>query len=118
MLAQERRKSARVLPRGQVATLVSRALVGMVGSTNAEAIEFYVDTRLAVEDPASYERSVRLLLGDHGGRLVIEGLKTELAKGSGIERSSESFFSQVRASERALLRLKKAVSTSAAGTRA
>ena len=75
----------------------------MVGLTNAEAIEFYVDTRLAVEDPAAYERSVRLLLGDFGGRLVIDGLKTELAMGSGSERSSESFFSQIRASERALL---------------
>ena len=118
MLAQEKRKGAHVMPRGQATILVSRALVGVVGSTNAEAIEFYVDTRLAVEDPVSYERSVRLLLGDHGGRLVIEGLKTELAKRSGIERSSESFFSQVRASERALLRLKKAVSTRAAIARA
>jgi len=95
--------------------LIFRALVRTVGLTNAETIEFYVDTRLAVQDPLSYERSVRLLLGAHGGRLVMEGLKTELARGSGIERSSESFFGQVRAAEHALLRPAKAAPSIAAG---
>lgn len=113
MLAQETGKSARVLPGGRVTNLIYRALVRTVGLTNAETIEFYVDTRLAVEDPATYEKSVKLLLGDHGGRLVIDGLKTELARGTGVERSSESFFSQVKASERSLLRPRKLISTSA-----
>jgi len=102
MLVQEPGKVARVIPGGPVTNLVYRALVKMVGQTNADAIEFYIDTRLAVDDPAEYERSVGLLLGDHGGHLVMNGLKTELARGSGTERFSESFFSQVRAAERAL----------------
>jgi hypothetical protein len=101
MLVQEAGKGARVLPGGPVTNLIYRSLVRMVGPSNADAIEFYVDTRLAVDDPAGYERSVKLLLGEYGGHLVIDGLKTELAKGSGTERSSESFFSQVRAAERA-----------------
>ena len=103
MLAQESERVARVLPGGQVTNLIYRALVRMVGLNNAEAIEFYIDTRLAVQDPQAYERSVRLLLGEYGGRLVIDGLKTELARGSGTARSSESFFGQVRAAENAFL---------------
>lgn len=110
MLAQKTERAARTLPGRQVASLIYGALVRMVGHTNAEAIEFYIDTRLAVQDPLSYERSVRLLLGEHGGRLIIDGLKTELARGSGTERSSESFFSQVRAAESAFLRLARATS--------
>ena len=115
MLAQETRKSARVLPGGQLTNLIYRALVRTVGSSNAETIEFYVDTRLAVQDPSAYEKSVNLLLGDHGGRLVVDGLKTELARSSGIERSGESFFGQVRASERAL-RPRKAITAKAIQT--
>jgi hypothetical protein len=91
-----------MLPGGRVPNLIHGALVRVLGPTNAEAIEFYIDSRLALEDPSGYEKSVKLLLGEHGGRLVIDGLKTELAKGSGIERSSESFFGQIRAAERAL----------------
>ncbi|MDA4116119.1 MAG: DUF3227 domain-containing protein [Thaumarchaeota archaeon] len=102
MLAQEARAC---IPLGStVAGMISRALVRMMGPADAEALEFYVDTRLAVEDPLAYEKSLRLLLGEHGGSLVIEGLKTELAKVSGVERSRDSFFGQVRTSERALLR--------------
>jgi hypothetical protein len=106
MLAQETR--TRVPLGGTVTGLISRALVRMMGQADAEAVDFYVDTRLAVEDPAAYEKSLRLLLGEHGGGLVIDGLKTELAKGSGVERSGDSFLGQVRASERALLRSAKA----------
>jgi len=115
MLAQETGKTTRVLPGGRVTNLIFRALVRAVGLTNAEAIEFYVDTRLAVQDPLRYERSVRLLLGEHGGRLVIEGLKTELARASGVERSNESFFGQVRTAEHALVRPAKAASRIATG---
>jgi len=110
MLAQETGKRARVLPGGRVTNLIYGALVRMVGLGNAEAIEFYVDTRLAVQDPPRYERSVRLLLGEYGGRLVIDGLKTELARGSGTERSNDSFFSQVRAAEHALIHPAKTAS--------
>lgn len=106
MLAQKSERASRILPGRQVTSLIYGALVRMVGRTNAEAIEFYIDTRLAVQDPLTYERSVRLLLGEYVGSLVIDGLKTELAKGSGTERSSESFFGQVRAAESAFLRVK------------
>jgi len=115
MLAQETGKRARVLPGGRVTNLIYGALVRTVGLSNAEAIEFYVDTRLAVQDPQRYERSVKLLLGEFGGRLVIDGMKTELARGSGVERSSESFHGQVKAAEHALLRPTKAASSIAAG---
>jgi hypothetical protein len=115
MLAQETGSGAHIPHGGQLTDLIHGALVRMVGPANAEAIEFYVDTRLAVEDPEAYERSMRLLLREHGGRLVIDGLKTELASRSGAERSNESFFGQVRATERALRRPKKTGSASAAG---
>ncbi len=114
MLAQETGSGPHIPPGGQLANLIHGALVRVLGPANAEAIEFYVDTRLAVEDPEAYERSVRLLLRGHGGRLVIDGLKTELAARSGAERSNESFLGQVRAAQRAL-RTKKTGSASAAG---
>jgi hypothetical protein len=104
MLAREIESGSSVMVRGRLATLIYRALVRTVGKANAEAVEFYVDTRLAIEDPAAYERSVKLLLGEHGGSLLIGGLKTEVARAGGVERSGESFFSQVRAAERALRR--------------
>jgi hypothetical protein len=102
MLSHETVKSARVLRRGKVSDVIFAALVRTLGHSRAETVDFYLDTRLAVDDPERYERSVVLLLGEHGGRMAIEGIKTELAKTAGIERSSESLVAQVRAAERAL----------------
>jgi hypothetical protein len=104
MLAQETLKGDRVLAGAQLTSFVYGALVKLLGLTNAQAIEFYVDTRLAVDNPDGYEQSMRRLLGEHGGSLVINGLKTELARGSGTERSSESFRSQVSTAEHVLSR--------------
>jgi hypothetical protein len=99
MLSQETVKSARVLRRGKVSDMIFAALVRTLGHSRAETIDFYLDTRLAVDDPERYERSVAMLLGEHGGNMAIEGIKTELAKTVGIERSSESLLAQVRAAE-------------------
>jgi len=102
MLSQETVKSARVLRRGKVSDMVLAALVRTLGHSRAETVDFYLDTRLAVDHPERYEKSVRLLLGEHGSSLVIEGIKTEIANMAGIARSSESLLAQVRAAEGAL----------------
>jgi hypothetical protein len=107
MLAQETTKSDRALHRCQVTSLIYGSLVRAVGPTNAEVLEFYVDTHLAVDNSERYEESMRRLLGEHGGGLIIDGLKAELAMGSGAELSHESFRSQVRAAEHALLFAKR-----------
>jgi hypothetical protein len=107
MLSQETLKSARVLRRGKVSDIVFAALVKTLGHSRAETLDFYLDTRLAVDDPERYERSVKLLLGEHGSSLVIEGLKTELASTAGVERSSESLVAQVKAAECALRKASK-----------
>jgi hypothetical protein len=95
-------RSARVLRRGKVSDMIFAALVKTLGHSRAETLDFYLDTRVAVDDPERYEQSVTLLLGEHGSSLVIEGIKTEIASTAGIERSSESLLAQVRASETAL----------------
>src|SRR5438477_727804 len=102
MLSRETVKSARVLRRGKASDLLFAALVKTLGRSRAETVDFYLDTRLAVDDPERYERSVMLLLGEHAGGLAVEGLKTELATTTGIERSSESLLTHVKAAERAL----------------
>jgi len=107
MLSQETVKSARVLRRGKVNDMVFAALVKTLGHSRAETVDFYLDTRLAVDDPERYEQSVKSLLGEHGSSLVIEGIKTEIAMTAGIERSSESFVAQVRAAESALRKANK-----------
>jgi len=102
MLSQETVKSARALRGGKVNDLVFAALVRTLGHAKAQTVDFYLDTRLAVDDAERYEQSVRLLLGEHGGGLVIGGIKTELAKQIGIERSKESLLTHVRAAEQAI----------------
>jgi hypothetical protein len=104
MQAIETAKRAPVLPGGQIPNLIHDALARMLGAANAEAIEFYIDSRLAVDDPARYETYVKLLLGEHGGSLVIAAIKNELARRSGLDRSTDSFLGQVKAVENALLR--------------
>jgi hypothetical protein len=107
MLSQETVKSARVLRRGKVSDVVFAALVKTLGHSMAETMDFYLDTRLAVDHPERYEKSVELLLGEHGSSLVIEGIKTEIAKTVGIERSSESLVAQLKAAEGALRKASK-----------
>jgi len=107
MLSQETVKSARVLRRGKVSDMIFAGLVKTLGHSRAETLDFYLDTRLAVDDPGRYEQSVRMLLGEHGSSLVIEGIKTEIANTAGIERSSESLVAQVRAAEGALRKASK-----------
>ena len=114
MLSQETVKSARVLRRGKVSDMVFAALVRTLGHSRAETVDFYLDTRLAVDDTERYEQSVGLLLGENGSSLVIEGIKTEIARTAGIERSSESLLAQVRAAERALGKTRRLASASPA----
>ena len=87
--------------------MVFAALVKTLGHSRAETLDFYLDTRLAVDDPERYEESIRLLLGEHGSSLVVEGIKTEIAITAGIDRSSESLVAQVKAAEGALRKASK-----------
>jgi hypothetical protein len=104
MLSRQTSKGASAPTKVELTSLVYGSLVRMLGHTNAEAIEFYIDTRMAIDDPERYETSVKRLLGDHGGNLIINGIKTELAAESGTERSSERLLTQVRAAQNALVR--------------
>ena len=113
MLSQETLKSARVLRRGKASDLLFSSLVKALGRSRAETLDFYLDTRLGIDDPERYERLVKLLLGEHAGRLALEGIKTELATTTGIDRSSESLLAEVRAAERALRKENKPSSSRA-----
>jgi|SRR5271163_3954906 len=85
--------------------LVYEALARVVGRERAETVDFYVDSRLASTDPDRYEMAVRDLLGEANGRLVIRAMKWELAKSGHVRGTiGESFSSEVRAVEKALIR--------------
>ena len=85
------------LSRTGLDSVVYGALVHMLGLRTADAIDFYVDTRLATDDPERYEQAILLLLGRHGGTLVMHGIRSELETSKGGERlTKESFGGQVR----------------------
>lgn len=86
-----------------VTGLVYRALVKMLGKDRAEVLDFYVDSRLAAEDPDGYERALLRLLGEHGGRLVVSALRSDLGKAARTGSFFEgSFLNDVRMTEKAL----------------
>jgi hypothetical protein len=85
--------------------MIYGALVRVLGRERAEIVDFYIDTRLAAADPDRYEQAVVSLLGE-GGRLVIRGIKSELAKSGRVHAmANDSFSVEVRAVEKALVRL-------------
>jgi hypothetical protein len=91
--------------RSPVQVAVYRALVSMLGAKNSAAVDFYVDTRLVTDDPERYEQAIRLLLGEHWGSLVIQGIKSELsAADHGQVSPKESLASMVGKYERTLAR--------------
>jgi len=64
---------------------VYAALVRVVGREKAEILDFYVDSRLAGLDRATYERALEGLLGEEAAQLVINGLRSELLRGPGTK---------------------------------
>ena len=66
--------------RGRTSNILYGALVCAVGLSSAEAIDFYVDSRLAALDPVRYEQSIKKLLGEHGGDLIVRAMRSELAR--------------------------------------
>jgi hypothetical protein len=89
-----------------VSTQVYDALVRLLGRERAEVVDFFVDARLAGDNPERYERAVESLLGEQSGRLVITGLRSELARRSGklAKTGTDSLLTQVRIVEKSLTR--------------
>jgi hypothetical protein len=91
------------LSRTLAESAVYGALVHLVGVRAADMIDFYVDTRLATDDPEKYEQVIKLLLGEFGGGLLVQGVKSELTTPNGKPTGiKETFGDQMRAFERAL----------------
>jgi hypothetical protein len=89
--------------RASIPTLVYAALVRLLGRERAEILDFFVDSRLAAADPEKYEQAVQILLGDSGGRLVIDALTSELARFARVAHAGkESLLTEVRAIEKTL----------------
>jgi hypothetical protein len=105
MVAQELSPREPISPSALVPELVYEALMRTLGRDRAEVVDFYIDTRLAAEDPERYERAIKSLLGEHGARLVTRAIKSELAKPGRVENGrDESLLTEVRTVEKALLR--------------
>jgi hypothetical protein len=86
-----------------IPSLVYATLVRLLGRERAEILDFFVDSRLAAADPDRYERAVRSLLGENGGRLVITALTSELARSARVAHAGkESLLSEVRTVEKTL----------------
>ncbi|MDA4126774.1 MAG: hypothetical protein OK452_06200 [Thaumarchaeota archaeon] len=78
---------------------VREALVGGLGETSAKALDFYLDSRILLTDPAEYERSMAKFLGP-GSKPIIEHLLDKVCSNAGIERSSVQSLSQCLAEAR------------------
>jgi hypothetical protein len=99
------RQQAGQLAFSPIPKLVYEALSKVVGRERAEVVDFYLDSRLASTDPDRYERALKDLLGEEGGRLVLRAMKSELAKSGHVHGAvNESFSGEVRALEKALVR--------------
>jgi hypothetical protein len=86
-----------------IPSLVYATLVRLLGRERAEILDFFVDSRLAAADPDRYERAVRSLLGENGGRLVITALTSELARSARVAHAGkESLLNEVRTVEKTL----------------
>jgi len=88
-----------------IQALVYGSLVRLLGRERAEVVDFFVDSRLAAVDPDRYERAVESLLGEEGGLLVLNALKSELARSArAASLWNESLLAGVRMVEKALPR--------------
>ncbi len=74
-------------------TSIREALVDGLGETSAKALDFYLDSRILLTDPAEYERSMAKILGP-GSKPIIEHLLDKVCSNAGIERSSVQSLSQ------------------------
>jgi hypothetical protein len=59
---------------------IKATLTRVLGPDSAQAVEFYVDNHLALEDPAAFEQALADFLGSQAGGLLIEAIKSDLRK--------------------------------------
>ena len=78
---------------------IREALIGGLGETSAKALDFYLDSRILIKDPAEYEKSMTKVLGP-GSRAIIEHLLDRVCSSAGIERSSVHSLEQCLAEAR------------------
>jgi len=65
---------------------IDSAIAGVVGQSTARAINFYVDSRLAISDPDRYARSLSKIFGD-GAKVLTDKIIDEVCLRSGLARS-------------------------------
>jgi hypothetical protein len=66
---------------------VKEALYDGLGETSAKALDFYLDSRVLLTDPAEYERSTAKFLGPGSGP-IISHLMDRICSTAGIERNN------------------------------
>ncbi len=66
---------------------IREALSDGLGETSAKALDFYLDGRILLTDPAEYERATAKFLGP-GSKPIISHLMDKVCSIAGIERSS------------------------------
>jgi hypothetical protein len=57
---------------------IKATLTRVLGQESAQAIEFYVDEHLALNDPGAFEEALADFLGSQAGRILIEAIKTDM----------------------------------------
>jgi hypothetical protein len=82
---------------------VREALNDGLGETSAKALDFYLDSRILLTDPAEYERSTAKFLGP-GAKPIISHLMDKICTTAGIERSSVQGLEQCLAQAKRKLR--------------
>jgi hypothetical protein len=78
---------------------IREALVDGLGETSAKALDFYLDSRILITDPAEYERSTAKFLGP-GSKPIMEHLLDKMCSTAGIDRSSVQSLEQCLAEAR------------------
>jgi hypothetical protein len=71
----------------KILSVVRKALLDMLGETPARAVEFYVDSGLAVREPERYEKAMKELFSD-GARIIIQTIERDLCALAGVEMRS------------------------------
>jgi hypothetical protein len=57
---------------------IKATLTRVLGQESAQAIEFYVDEHLALNDPGAFETALADFLGSQAGRILIEAIKADM----------------------------------------
>jgi len=76
----------------KILLVIRQALFDMLGDTPAKAVDFFVDSRLAIREPDRYERAMKEVFRE-GAKVVIERVEKDLCAMAGIQMQSWPSFS-------------------------